>query len=128
MEHFVNKEVKFNDNAKWLDVNFARPGMMATVVSARDVGDDCWEFKVDYSKFEDYNRAFEVNDYICLETREYTLSAREADCYIDIETLYVDVNEPIFDVADHRISEIHSVFEKSGETDYVKFLENHFPL
>ncbi|MBW6122587.1 hypothetical protein KZ843_06730 [Pseudomonas aeruginosa] len=116
--------IEFAAGAEDLEA-YVDPMMRAHLVSVRVDPDDVAVLKVDYSAYDEYNKAFEKANYYD-KNGNPTLTARESGDYDVQENLYVSASEEL----DHIFTALPSIstqlleeFKASGQTGYVRWLE-----
>lgn len=116
--------IEFGDGVEELEA-YVEPKMRAHLVSVKVMPDDIAVLKVDYSAYDDFNKAFEQANYYDANGAP-TLTARESGNYDIQEDLYVMASEDV----DHILSVLPSFstqlldeFNASGQSGYMRWLE-----
>ncbi|EPP9373566.1 hypothetical protein PZF67_005271 [Pseudomonas aeruginosa] len=116
--------IEFGECAEDLEA-YVDPKMRAHVMSVRVGPDDVAVLRVDYSAYDEYNKAFEKANYYD-KNGNPTLTARETGNYDFQEDLYVSASEEL----DHILTALPGIstqlleeFNASGQTGYVRWLE-----
>lgn len=138
--HFVGKDIQFNHQIAFHEA-YPEPAMRATIVSitphvgndkCEDPADLVFEVVVDYSKFDELNKAYEQANYYDQYSRPI-LTAREAGFYNVREKLYFGSPEyndwdELFTVLDDGVAQLHAMFNtainEGYSGTYVNWLEN----
>ena len=100
------------------------PGMRGRVVSVNDDGDGVLRFQVDLREFESHNLPLSQRNYY--DSRHVPcLTAREAGCWTDDETVYVGATAecPMAIENDARLA-LYEQFRLSGAPNYLQWLED----
>jgi hypothetical protein len=123
----VGSQLAIELGAGVLDLEgYAEPKMRAHLIAVDFRGDDIAVLKVDYTDFEDFNKAFEQANYYDEEGNP-TLTAREAGHYQPQEDLYVmasdDLEPKILVILPSASLVCIDEFKSSGHASYVRWLE-----
>ena len=127
MKHLLNKTVMFNKLIADFD-GYPEPGMRAKIINIYREVDGCYRITFDFSEYEIINAFFETADFFG-DDGSANKTAREVGAYTPQENLWFsaeDVNtlSDYFTVIGDRQNRIYDMFNKSGEKDYVKWLED----
>lgn len=105
---------------------YAEPKMRAHLIAVDLQRDDVAVLKVDYSAFDDFNKAFEQANYYDAQGNP-TLTAREAGEYAPQEDLYVmasdDLQVQMLAILPSDSQALIEEFKGSGHANYVRWLE-----
>lgn len=117
--------IEFGLKADTLE-SYPDPKMRAHLVSVDLRPDDMAILNVDYTAFEELNKAFELSSYYDKHGNP-TLTAREAGEYQPTEDLYVvadeDLEKWILSVVPTSSVTLYNEFKTSGQESYVNWLE-----
>lgn len=106
--------------------SYAEPKMRAHLIAVELQRDDIAVLKVDYSAFDEYNKAFEQANYYDRNGNP-TLTAREAGHYTVQEDLYVmasdDLQPRMLTLLPGASLGLIDEFKASGHASYVCWLE-----
>jgi hypothetical protein len=134
MEHLIGKVVFFKEKIEDMEC-YPEVGMKAVIVGidesgyrGGDVSEHIYTITFDYSEFDDYNKRFESSNYFGKDGLA-NLNAREANQYDTKEHIYfgspiIDPFEKYFELLDENQLKLAANFKASGETDYIKWLED----
>lgn len=104
---------------------YAESHMRARVIGAEFCHDDVIKFKVDYSEFEEFNKAYESAKYY--DDKVYpTLTARQAGRYKVTEIIYEGADSEVcFDVEESNRLKVYELYKQdSNDLSYVQWLED----
>jgi hypothetical protein len=106
--------------------SYAEPGMRARAVGVATTNDNGVKFSLDFTEFDDFNKAFEQANYYDKKGRP-TLTAREAGFYKGVETYFFEVQDETdkyFEVVKSRSLDLYERYKSSKEgVSYVQWLE-----
>lgn len=105
---------------------YVEPKMRAHVIGVTIQPDDVAIIKLDYTAFEDFNKAFEESNYYD-KLGNPTLTAREAGKYDVLDDIYVSAIadlEGTLTLIDSSRVELLAEFQASGEKSYLQWLES----
>lgn len=106
--------------------SYPEPKMRAHLVAIDLQRDDVAVLKVDYSAFDEYNKAFEQANYYDQQGNP-TLTAREAGHYEPQDDLYVMASDDLqlrtLTVLPNKSLALIDEFKSSGHASYVRWLE-----
>ena len=134
MNALIGKTIRFGANIEECE-SYAEEGIMAVVTGMIHNLDDptdpssaFYKIKVDFEPFDAVNRAFETGGWYIGNTKN-TGTCREAHMYNSEDTIYMgekQINDPqmdMFTVVGEGVSGLMDRFIKSGEKNYVMWLE-----
>lgn len=120
----------FNELIADFDDGYPEPGMRAKIVGIhREAGHhECYRITFDFSEYETINAFFETADFYG-DDGVANKFAREVGAYHPQENLWFSAEDmgalaDYFTVIGDRQNRIYDMFKKSGEQDYVKWLED----
>lgn len=116
--------IEFKECAEDLEA-YVEPKMRAHVISVKVGPDDIAVLKVDYSAYDEFNKAFETANYFD-KNGNPTLTARESGDYNLQEDLYVSASEeldPILTALPSVSAHLLDEYRASGQSSYVRWLE-----
>jgi len=105
---------------------YAEPKMRAHLLAVVLERDDIAILKLDYSAFDEFNKAFEQSNYYDKEGNP-TLTAREAGSYQPQEDLYVMASDDLSSMLSLLPGSsivLFNEFKTSGQLNYVRWLED----
>lgn len=126
----VGKSVQFHDEKKteYLE-SYPEAGMRAKIITivktdSEDTDDEFYVITVDYSDFDEHNKALETSNYYDKHGNA-VLTARQANQYEPQENLYISARDlrDILKPIDDRVMALVEQFEKSGKSNYTEWLE-----
>lgn len=117
--------VEFINDVSVLE-SYPEKGMRGTIIDIVENETDVLRMVVDYSDFDEYNKAFESHDYFN-DAGKPCLTAREAGYYHVEETIYVmagdNISNYIAIIGDERTNLYTRYLETGTEQPYVQWLE-----
>jgi hypothetical protein len=117
--------IEFGPNVETLEA-YPDAKMRATLVGVHVKHDDVAVLGVDYSAFDEHNKALEQSNYYD-KGGQPTLTAREAGQYTPQEELYVmaddDLEAGILSLIPTSTLALYKEFQSSGQASYVSWLE-----
>lgn len=134
MQHLIGNIVEFQPRIEDHE-HYAMGGMRARVIHIEakyagypDLQDHIYTITFNFGEFDEFNKQFESYDYYGPD-RVANLNARQAGFYEPQDKLYFSSPElypfeTYFKVIDEKSEKLHQMFKESGETNYVKWLEN----
>lgn len=102
----VGQDIEFIKDVEDLEC-YPETGMRATVLGYTAIHDNLGKLLVSYAKFDQYNAALEAHNYYD-KNGEPRLTAREAGCYTETETIVVD-EDPRFRICKPLEPEVSNI-------------------
>ena len=123
-------DVEFNKAVGDLE-SYAEPKMRATITAVTDDHDDVVIVRVDYIKYDDYNKSFESYNYYD-SNHQAVLNARQANYYTVKDSLYVMANDEVdkyFSILSGHANELYEMYQAGGRAlSYTAWLESYIAV